>query len=157
VLETWYIIFCDPTFRTAAFFGAFSNCIFWGATFAVLINLAIWMPEDYNVIIVAKWCVRCLLITESPKTPGPYRYLILVSNFGSSSTSLIWDRRCSVCDLSCSCVYCDFEFLRFVFSTLKSRSCLQLTNSCLIWGHEGYNMLSFLLPIGIFSKWFGGF
>ena len=24
------------------------------------------------------WCVRCLLITESPKTPGHYRYLIWV-------------------------------------------------------------------------------
>jgi len=29
------------------------------------------------------------------------------------------------CDCSCSCAYCDFEFLRFVFSTLRSRSCFQ--------------------------------
>ena len=51
----------------------------------------------------------------------------------------------------CSCVYCDFEFLKFVFSTLLSRSCWQLTNSCLLRGLEGsllwIDMLSFLLPI----------
>jgi len=29
------------------------------------------------------------------------------------------DWRCSVCDLSCSCVYCDFEFSKFVFSRSK--------------------------------------
>jgi len=98
------------------------------------------------------WCVRCLLITESPKTPGHCRYL----KFGSSATSLIWDWRCSVCDFSCSCVYCDFEFLKFVFSMLQSRSCFQLTNSCLLRGREGLllwiGILSFLLLIGIFSK-----
>ena len=29
------------------------------------------------------------------------------------------------CDYSCSCVYCDFEFSKFVFSTLRSRSCFE--------------------------------
>ena len=56
-------------------------------------------------------------------------------------------------DFSCSCVYCDFEFLKFVFSTLQSRNSFQLTNSCLLRGHEGsllwIDILSFLLPIGI--------
>ena len=28
--------------------------------------------------LTAQWCERCLLITESPKTPGHYRYLIWV-------------------------------------------------------------------------------
>jgi len=73
----------------------------------------------------------------------------------------IWDWRCSVCDFSCSCVYCDFEFFKFVFSTLRSRSCFQLTNSCLLGGREGsllwIDILSFLLPIGKFSKWSGEF
>ena len=48
---------------------------------------------------------------------------------------------------SCSCVYCDFEFLRFVFSTLQSRSCWQLTNSCLLRGLEGssYGQASYVL------------
>jgi len=76
------------------------------------------------------------------------------TNFGSSATSLIRDWRCSVCDFSCSCVYCDFEFLKFVFSTLQSRSCSQLTNSCLLRGHAGsllwIDILSFLFLIGIF-------
>ena len=48
-----------------------------------------------------------------------------------------------------------------MFLTLQSRSCLQLTNSCLLWGHEGsllwIDILSFLLPIGIFSRWFVGY
>ena len=42
-----------------------------------------------------------------------------------------------------------------MFSTLK-KSCSQLTNSCLLGGHEGsllwIDILSFLLPIGIFSR-----
>jgi len=55
------------------------------------------------------------------------------------------------CDFLCSCVYCDFEFLKFVFSTLQSRSCWQLTNSCLLRGFEGsllwIDILSILLLI----------
>jgi len=38
------------------------------------------------------------------------------------------------------------------------RSCFQLANSCLLRGHEGswlwIDILSFLLPSGIFSRWF---
>jgi len=30
------------------------------------------------LVCVSEWCERCLLITESPKTPGHYRYLIWV-------------------------------------------------------------------------------
>jgi len=41
------------------------------------------------------------------------------------------------CDCSCSCVYCDSEFVKFVFSTLRSRSCFQLTISFVIGGREG--------------------
>jgi len=43
------------------------------------------------------------------------------------------------CDCSCSCVYCDFEFLKFVFSTLRSRSCfINSTNYFLsTWGAYG--------------------
>jgi len=47
--------------------------------------------------------------------------------YGSSATSLIWDWRCSVCDVSCSCVYCGFELFKLLFSTLRSRSWCQLT------------------------------
>ena len=99
-----------------------------------------------------EWCERCLLITESPKTPGHYRYLIWVL------VSITYTRLAvfSFAICSCSCVYCDFEFLKFVFSTLPSRSCWQLTNSCSLRGLEGSSLwidiLCFLLPIGIFSK-----
>jgi len=31
--------------------------------------------------IAGLWCERCLLITESPKTPGHYRYLIWVLGY----------------------------------------------------------------------------
>ena len=64
------------------------------------------------------WRERCLLITKSPRTPGHYRYLIWVLVYipytGLAAFSF------AIC--SCSCVYCDFEFLEFVFSTLQSRS-----------------------------------
>ena len=52
------------------------------------------------------------------------------------------------------------NFYRFVFSTLQSRSCWQLTNSCLLRGLEGsllwIEILSFCYRFGIFSKWFVG-
>ena len=52
------------------------------------------------------WCERCLLITESPKTPGHYRYLIWVFVY-IPYTGLA---EFSLAIFSCSCVYCDFEF-----------------------------------------------
>jgi len=63
-----------------------------------------------------------LLITESPKTPGHCSYLIWVHCYipyaGLNGVQF--------CDCSCSCVYCDSEFVNFVFSTLRSRNCFQL-------------------------------
>ena len=100
-------------------------------------------------------CERCLLITESPKTPSHYKYLMgprLHPLYGIGSVQF--------CDFSCSCVYCDFEFLKFVFSTLQSRSCWQLTNFCLLRGFEGsllwIDILCFCYRFGIFSKRFVG-
>jgi len=66
-----------------------------------------------------KWCGRCLLITKRPKAPIHYRYL----NLGPRLHSLYGIGSVQFCDYSCSCVYCDFEFLKFVLSTLRSRSC----------------------------------
>ena len=99
------------------------------------------------------WCVRCLLITESPKTPSHYKYQIWVLGYIPYTGLAVFSLRFLVflCILR-------FRFLKFVFSTLQSRSCFQLANSCLLWGHEGsllrIDILSYLLPIGIFSRWF---
>ena len=53
----------------------------------------------------------------------------------------------------------DFKKIRFVFSTLQSGSCFQLTISFLLGVREGsllwIDIISFLLPIGKFLKWFG--
>ena len=61
-------------------------------------------------------CEKSLLLTESPKNPGHYRYLIWVLVYipytglaGFSLRFLVF------------CVHCDFEFLKFVFSTLLSK------------------------------------
>ena len=35
---------------------------------------------DWRVVL-GDWCERCILITESPKTPGHYRYLIWVLGY----------------------------------------------------------------------------
>ena len=100
-------------------------------------------------------CVRNLLITESPKTPSHYRYQIQVLGYIPYTGLAVFSLRFLVflCILR-------FRFLKFVFSTLQSRSCFQLANSCLLRGHEGLllwiDILSFLLPIGIFSRWFVG-
>jgi len=73
------------------------------------------------VICKIEWCDRCLLITKRPKAPSHYRYLIWVLCYilymGLNGVQF--------CDCSCSCVYCDVEFLKFVFSTLRSRRCFQ--------------------------------
>jgi len=101
-------------------------------------------------------CERCLLITESPKTPGHYRYLIWVLVYIPYTGLAVF----SYAIFSCSCVYCDFEFLKYVFSTIQSRSCWQLTNSCLLRGLEGLllwiDILSFLLPIWYIFEVFVG-
>ena len=62
---------------------------------------------------------RCLLIIESPEPPGHYRYLKL----GPRLHPLYGNGGVQFCDLSDSCVYCGFEFLRFVFSTLERNGC----------------------------------
>ena len=54
---------------------------------------------------MTRLCTRCLLITESPKTPGHYRYLKL----GPRLHPLYGIGVVQFCDLSCSCVYCGFE------------------------------------------------
>jgi len=101
------------------------------------------------------WCVRCLIITESPKTPSHYRYQILVLGYIPYTGLAVFGLRFLVflCMLR-------FRFLKFVFSTLQSRSWFQLANSCLLRGYESslirIDILSFLLPIGIFSRWFVG-
>ena len=78
-------------------------------------------------------CERCLLITESPDVPGHYRYIIwdlyYIPYVGLNGVQF--------CNCSCSYVYCDFEFMNFVFSTLQSRSCFQLTISFVLGGREG--------------------
>jgi len=99
-----------------------------------------------------EWCERCLLITESPKTPGHYRYLIWVLISITYTGLAVFSF--AIC--SCSCVYCDFEFWNFVFSTLQGRSCWQLTNSCLLRGLEGsmlwIDIICFFYRLGLFSK-----
>ena len=67
------------------------------------------------------WCDRCLLITKRPKAPSHCRYLIWVLCY----ISYVGLNGVQFCDCSSSCVYCDFELLRFVFSTLRSRSCFE--------------------------------
>jgi len=54
------------------------------------------------------WCVRCLLITESPKTPSHYRYLIWVLVYIPYTGLAVF----SFFDFSWSCVYCDFDFFQ---------------------------------------------
>ena len=57
-------------------------------------------------------------------------------------------------------VYTAISNFKVVFSTLQSSSCCQLANSYLLRGHKGLllriDILSFLLPIGIFLRWFVG-
>ena len=64
-------------------------------------------------------CERCLLITESPKTPGHYRYLIWVLGYipykGLAVFSFAISRVPVYTAISIPC--------EFVFSTLQSRSC----------------------------------
>jgi len=78
-------------------------------------------------------CERCLLITESPKTPGHYRYLIWVLVYipytGLAVFSFAISRFPVYTAISISC--------KFVFSTLQSRSCWQLSNFCLLRGLKG--------------------
>ena len=87
----------------------------------------------YIYMRVCMMCERCLLITESPKTPGHYRYLIWVLCYipytGLAVFSFAISRVPVYTAISNSC--------EFVFSTLKSRSYWQLTNFCLLRGLEG--------------------
>jgi len=66
---------------------------------------------------IGEWCDRCLLITKRPKAPYLIWVLCYIPYMGLNGVRF--------CDCSCSCVYCDFEFLKFVFSTLRSRSCFK--------------------------------
>jgi len=99
------------------------------------------------VILTEARCERCLLITESPKTPGHYRCLIWVlvciPYKGLAVFSFAISRVPVYTAIS--------NFFKFLFSTLQSRSCWQLTNSCLLRGFEGLllwiDILSILLPI----------
>ena len=88
---------------------------------------------NYYEQFVSWWYERCLSITESPKTPCHSRYLIWVLVYIPYTGLAVFSF--AIC--SCSCVYCDFEFVKFVFSTLQSRSCWQLTNFCLLRGLKG--------------------
>ena len=90
--------------------------------------------------------VRCLSITESPKTPGHYRFLILGPRLHTYMGLAVFSLR----SLVFLCIL-RFRIFTVVFSTLKSRSCLQLSNCSLLRGHEGsllrIDILSFWLPI----------
>jgi len=61
-----------------------------------------------------------------------------------------------ICDFSCSCVYCDFEFFK---SSCSQRFKVAVAGNYLISVYLGAQRLNamdrhpmFLLPIGIFSK-----
>jgi len=98
-----------------------------------------------------KWCERCLLITESPKTPGHYRYLIWVLGYipytGLAVFSYAISRVPVYTAISIPC--------EFVFSTLQSRSCWQPTNFCLLRGLKakcyGYTSCVFVSDWYIFE------
>jgi len=68
------------------------------------------VPHSSCVLLVNRvprlWCGRCLLITECSKTPGHYKYL----NLGPRLHPLYGIGGVQFCDLSCSWVYCSFEF-----------------------------------------------
>jgi len=79
------------------------------------------------------WCERCLLITESPRTPSHYRYLIWVLVYISYTGVAVF----SFAIWRVPVYTAISNFWMFVFSTLQSRSCWQLTNSCLRRGLKG--------------------
>jgi len=79
------------------------------------------------------WCERCLLITESPTTPGHNSHLIWVLCY----IPYVGLNGVQFCNCACSCVYCDSEFVKFVSSTLRSSSCFQPTISFLLRGRKG--------------------
>ena len=71
-------------------------------------------------------------ITESPKTPGHYRYLwvlVYIPYTGLAVFSFAISRGPVYTAIS--------NFSKFVFSTLQSRSCWQLTNLCVLRGLKG--------------------
>jgi len=89
------------------------------------------MPTAHSAGILR--CERCLLITESPKTPGHYRYLIWVLGYIPYMGLAVFS-----CAISRVPVYTAISIpCEFVFSTLQSRSCWQLTNFCLLRGLQG--------------------
>ena len=94
-----------------------------------------------------QWCERCLLITESPKTSGHYRYLIWVLVYIPYTGLAVFNFAISRVPVYTAIS----KFFKFVFSTLQSRSCWQLSNSCLLRGFEDLllwiDILSILLPI----------
>ena len=55
--------------------------VIWGRSNVLLRCVAVCCSVIWgrsNVLLQCVWCERCLLITESPKTPGHFRYLIWV-------------------------------------------------------------------------------
>ena len=106
----------------------------------------------FNLGMFINRCERCLLITESPKTPGHYRYLSVGPRlhplYGIGGVQIAIARVPVYTAIS--------KKFRFVFSTLQSRSCLQLTNSCLHRGHPGLllwiDILSFCYQLVYFRS-----
>ena len=96
----------------AGIFTRASTCIL-----CISVYISIWV---YTCIYNVK-CERCLLITESPKTPGHFRYLIWVFCYipytGLAVFTYAISRVPVYTAVSIPC--------KFVFSTLKSRSCFQ--------------------------------
>ena len=107
-------------------------------------------PRHRACDCVCARCERCLLITESPKTPGHYRYLIWVLGYipytGLAVFSFAISRVPVYTAILSPC--------EFVFSTLQSRSCWQLTNFCLLRGLKakcyGYTSCVFVSDLKYF-------
>ena len=103
--------------------------------------------------LYARWCERCLLITESPKTPGHYRYLIWVLCYIPDTGLAVFSFAISrVPVYTAIAIPCEF-----VFSTLKSRSsCGQLTSFCYLGGLRakcyGYTSCVFVSVIEYFRS-----
>jgi len=138
------VVVCSVLFFVCVYLCVVSHTLF--CSILRLCILAFAYLSVWDTTLSFPWCERCLLITESPKTPSHYRYLIWVLVYVPYTGSTVFSLRFLV--LLC---ILRFRVLKFVFSTLQSRSCWQLTNSRLLGGLEGsllwIDILSFLLPI----------
>jgi len=96
----------------------------------------------------ARQCERRLLITESPKTPGHYRYLIWVLGYIPYTGLVVFSFAISRVPVYTAISIC----CKFVFSTLQSRSYWQLTNFCLLRGAQRLNVMD-RHPVFFVTDW----